>query len=38
MDRTKPAFVKVQELIALGERSVEKLKAERVELAAVPKG
>ena len=34
MDQTKPAFVKVQELIALGERSVEKLKADRARLAA----
>ena len=38
VDRTKPAFVKVQELITLGERSVQKLKAERAKLAAVPNG
>jgi hypothetical protein len=38
MDRTKPGFLKVQELIALGERSVAKLKAERAKLAAPSQG
>lgn len=32
MDRSKPAFVKVHELIVFGERSVAELRAQRAKL------